>query len=31
MSKGLGEILQREDCIAEWLGRMGNDVMMYLL
>jgi hypothetical protein len=31
MSEGLGEILQREACNVEQLGRMGNDIMMYLL
>jgi hypothetical protein len=31
MSEGLGESLKREACTAKWLGRMGNDIMMYLL
>jgi hypothetical protein len=31
MFEGLGEILQREDCTAEKLGRIGNDIMLYLL
>jgi hypothetical protein len=31
MSEGLGRVLQREACTAEWLGKMGKYIMMYLL
>jgi hypothetical protein len=31
MFKGLREILQRETCTTEWLGRMESYVMMYVL
>jgi hypothetical protein len=31
MFEGVGKVLQRNDCIGEWLGKMGKDILIYLL